>query len=121
MSKFLSKRSYGQSEIAKNGFRLGSCCPISTIDSLDLKASYIRLITMKFAMQLLFLPYRCFWNFLKIQNIHLSPPVDCTPETLFLNFNEFLTRDGSILKFQPIPILEFSCQPILILEFPNYF
>ena len=38
-------------------------------------------------------------------------------------------RDGSIPKFQPIPILipilEFSCQPILIpipiLEFPNYF
>ena len=34
-----------------------------------------------------------------------------------------ITRDGSIPKFQPIPILEFSCQPILIpiLEFPNYF
>ena len=33
------------------------------------------------------------------------------------------TRDGSIPKFQPMPILEFSCQPILIpiLEFPIFF
>ena len=30
-------------------------------------------------------------------------------------------RDGSIPKFQPIPILEFLCQPIPILEYPNYF
>ena len=38
-----------------------------------------------------------------------------------------INRDGSMPKFQPIPIpiLEFSCQPIPILipilEFPNYF
>ena len=36
-------------------------------------------------------------------------------------FCDVITRDGSIPKFQPIPILEFSCQPIPILEFPNYF
>ena len=37
--------------------------------------------------------------------------------------SDVIIRDGSIPKFQPIPILilEFSCQPIPILEFPNYF
>ena len=45
--------------------------------------------------------------------------------------SDVIIRDGSIPKFQPIPILilefscqlilEFSCQPIPILEFSNYF
>ena len=41
----------------------------------------------------------------------------------FLVSRKFITiksRDGLILKFQPIPILEFLCQPIRILKFQNY-
>ena len=57
----------------------------------------------------------------------------CIPDEFFLIKKEveetklvvlkLKTRDRSIPKFQPIPIpmLEFSCQPIQILEFPNYF
>ena len=50
----------------------------------------------------------------------------CTSVLCFIKMHIYVAiRDGSIPKFQPIPILEFSCQPISILipilEFPNYF
>ena len=44
----------------------------------------------------------------------------CLIQIILIHYTYINIRDGSIPKFQPIPILEFWCQPIPILEFPNY-
>ena len=59
----------------------------------------------------------------KIVGLYFKKKFHSTVKLAKKNNNMVGVRDGSIPKFQPIPIpiLEFSCQLIPILEFPNYF
>ena len=46
------------------------------------------------------------------KSIDLQSSIDGTQIFNYLKLKIAESRDGSIAKFQPIPILEFLCQPI---------